>query len=169
VTALTKAQMVRLLGVCARFDGRTLDSATFESWYQLLADIPYEDIEDAIAVHYRASVKWIMPAHIVAHHEQLAAGRRVEAARQSPPGCWGCDQTYRLSARPGSPFALPDGPHDQSCRALQGVLVFDGDGGWSVMAVDPDSFDEVLWEQHRQAVAGKRAAWLELEGGGSGG
>jgi hypothetical protein len=164
VTELTKTQMARLLGVCARFDGRTLDGATFESWYLLLRDIPAEDIEDAIGVHYRTSEKWIMPAHIVAHHEKLEAARQVERARLSPPGCWGCDQVYVTSDRPGSKFALPAGPHDPSCRARQGVLVFDGDG-WGVMNLDPDTFDEALWVQTHREVAARRKAYLELQEG----
>jgi hypothetical protein len=165
MTEITKTLMAKLLAVCARFDGRVLDGATFESWFELLADIPYEDIDDAIRTHYRTSEKWIMPAHIVAHHEKLEAARQVEAARQSPPGCWGCPQVYKLSDRAGSKFALPAGPHDPSCRAMQGVLVFDGASDWNVMQVDPAVFDEELWEQTHRAVTARRQAYLELNGG----
>lgn len=164
MTELTKAQMAKLLGACARVDGRNLDAETFEMWHRLLADIPYEDIDDAIAVHYRTSEKWIMPAHIVAHHEKLEAARQMEQRRLAGLQCWGCSQRYVTSARPGSKFALPAGPHDPSCRAMQGVLVFDGDG-WGVMQIDPASFDEALWEQTHRAVAARRQAYLELTEG----
>lgn len=164
MSELTKTGMARLLGVVARYDGRTLDPATFEAWYQLLADLPAEDVEDAIAVHYRTSEKWIMPAHIVAHHEQLEAARQVEARRLAGLQCWGCSQMYVTSQRPGSKFALPAGPHDEACRAMQGVLVFDGDG-WGVMQIDPATFDEALWEQTARAVAQRRQSYLELTEG----
>lgn len=167
MTELTRRQMAALLGVCSRFDGRTLDEATFEAWHLLLADLPYEDMEDAIKVHYRTDRRWIMPADIVAHHEQLQAGRAIEACRLSPPACWGCTQSYVLSDRPGSRYALPAGPHDDGCLAIQGVLVFDPDDaarqmtgydaqphpGWAVMTVDPATFNEAALEAARQASA----------------
>lgn len=168
MTELTKKQMATLLTVCAKFDGRTLDDGTFDAWHSLLADLPYEDVEDAIRTHYRTDRRWIMPADIVAHHEMLAAARQTEAARQSPPGCWGCDAAYVLSAAPGSRYALPAGEHAQGCRAMKGVLVFDDrDRTWGVMPVDPAVFDLAAWEERDRLPAPRRpvTGYLELEPG----
>jgi hypothetical protein len=163
------ADMSDLLTLDAHITGRSPDEATAVAWLLILADIPAEDAADAIRAHYQNARRWIMPADIVAHHQQLEAARQVEQARQSPPACWGCDQVYVTSDRPGSKFALPAGPHDPACRAMQGVLVFDGDG-WGVMNLDPATFDEALFEQTHREVAARRKAYLELqEGGGNGG
>jgi hypothetical protein len=157
--------MSDILTLDAHITGRSPDEETAVAWLLILADIPAEDAADAIRAHYQADRRWIMPADIVAHHEKLEADRVVERARQAPPQCWGCPQAYVLSARPGSKFALPAGPHDPGCRAMQGVLMFDADGGWGVMQLDPGAFDEELWEQTHLAVATRRQAYLELHTG----
>ena len=96
---ISRRQIAEQITRCSQYDGRTLTPETFEEWYKLLGDLPYEDVEDAITVHYRTDRRWIMPANIVAHHEKLAAGRAIEAMRLSPrrapePG------SRTLSARP---------------------------------------------------------------------
>lgn len=167
MTELTKTQMATLLTVCAKFDGRTLDDETFDAWHMLLSDLPYEDVEDAIRVHYRADRRWIMPADIVAHHQQLEAARAVEKVRQSPPTC-PCGLVYRLSELPGSLFALPVGGHAEGCAEgwLVGVAHFDPEMAvWNILTVNPATFDEVAYvtgyaelsarmRRERQAITG---------------
>ena len=60
---ITRRQIADQLRRCARLDGRVLDPQTFEDWYDLLGDLPFEDVRDAIREHYPSSEKWIMPAH----------------------------------------------------------------------------------------------------------
>jgi hypothetical protein len=147
---ITRRQIADQLRRCARMDGRVLDPQTFEDWYDLLGDLPFEDVRAAITAHYRTSEKWIMPAHIVAYHEQQAAARLLEQARLNPPACWGgggCEVRYVLSSRPGSRWALPDREHAEGCRAYKGVLKFNPERGtWPVMTIDPALFDEDAFE-----------------------
>src|SRR6185437_16456220 len=112
----SRAQMAKALTVCSKFDGRVLDPETFEAWWLLLNDLPYEDIVAAIKDHYRTDRRWIRPADIVAYHEKLAGARAVEQAFRNPPACWSCGVAYELSAVPGSSFARPAGPHGDGCR-----------------------------------------------------
>jgi hypothetical protein len=160
---ITKKQIANMLTVCSHFDGRTLEPETFDAWHLLLGDLPYEDVEDAVRVHYRTSVKWIMPGHIVAHHEKLAAARKIEEARQNPPPCKafggrGCDVTYVLSDRPGSRYALPSGPHAAGCPGMQGIVIFDSvKATWTINPfLDPATFDEAALEA---AEAARAADW----------
>jgi hypothetical protein len=100
MTELTKPQMAKLLAVCARYDGRVLDEQTFDAWHDLLADICYEDVHDAIVAHYRTDRRWIMPADIVAYHEQRVAARlRAMAIPEPPRELAGNPPAYRAALR----------------------------------------------------------------------
>jgi hypothetical protein len=157
---ITKKQIADMLTVCSHFDGRTLEPETFDAWYLLLGDLPYEDVENAVRTHYRTDRRWIMPADIVAHHEKLDAARAVEHARLHPPACPGCGVTYTTSALPGSRWARPDAPHGAECRVLHGMLSFDDRRlAWGVNpSLDPATFDEAAYEA---AMADGAAEWAK--------
>ena len=139
---VTRAEMARVLALCARFDGRIVDDLTVEAWRNLLKVVPLEDLMSAVETHYLNNRSWLMPADIFSHHQQMEAARQIEAARSSPPACRGCGVAYVLHPEDTTRmWALPAGPHDQGCRAMQGVLRFDGEEGyWAISPVDPGTF-----------------------------
>lgn len=161
------AEVSELLGVCAEVDGRILTSDTAPAWLLLLEDIPAEDAANAVRQHYRTDTRRIMPADIVTHHHLLEAPRALQETFRQGLQCWGCTVRYAPSGLEGSVYALPRGEHDQGCRAMQGILVFDDRAGgrWGVMPIDAATFDEAGYVDHDRQLKAAANRWRALNPG----
>lgn len=62
---MTRSEAAQLLAVAASIDQRTIGDADVQAWQMVLADIPLADAIPALAAHYRATTRRVMPADIV--------------------------------------------------------------------------------------------------------
>jgi hypothetical protein len=64
-----------LLGVCAAFDRRKAGPTDALAWAKALADLPYDDCEQAVIGHYNETTDWCMPAHVRRRVKAMHAAR----------------------------------------------------------------------------------------------
>lgn len=62
---MTLAETADLLSIAAAIDYRTIGEADVRAWHMTLADIDYTAATSALAAHYRATTRRVMPADIV--------------------------------------------------------------------------------------------------------
>jgi hypothetical protein len=71
-----------LLALCSAFDARTVGDADVKAWADVLADIPFDDAQDAVKDHYARETEFIKPAHVIAGVKRIRRDR-VEHADAS--------------------------------------------------------------------------------------
>lgn len=79
---MTPSQTAELLGFAAAFDRRTVGKADALAWHTILADIDFTAAREAVAAHYAAETRWIMPADIRQHviNQRAATAADIQGA-----------------------------------------------------------------------------------------
>jgi hypothetical protein len=77
---VTPAETARLLAKIQAYDRRTVGKADIAAWHEAIGDVPYSEALFAVAVHFRSSTEWLLPARL----RELVKSARVEQRRQQP-------------------------------------------------------------------------------------
>lgn len=80
---MTKAQVARLLAVCAAFDQRTSGEEDDVAWLAAIGDLDFAEARDAVIGYYQENRERIMPSDIRqrvrdVHNARLAAVGDIE-------------------------------------------------------------------------------------------
>jgi hypothetical protein len=78
--------VARVLAKIATFDNRTVEASTVAVWGEVIGDLQVDDCLAAVAEHFAGSTDYLLPAHVRAVAERLAAERRAhQRALATPP------------------------------------------------------------------------------------
>ncbi|AGW41724.1 coproporphyrinogen III oxidase [Leifsonia xyli subsp. cynodontis DSM 46306] len=66
-------------------DNRQITSLVIQEWHDTIGDLPYTDAVEAVRMHRRDTIAYLMPAHIRANARVLQH-RRERAQRIARPG-----------------------------------------------------------------------------------
>lgn len=61
---MTPAETVKLLGLCAAFDNRTIGRADAAAWHEIVGEYPFSDAREAVIAYYRDQRDRIMPSDV---------------------------------------------------------------------------------------------------------
>lgn len=80
---MTKAQVARLLAVCAAFDQRTTGPEDDVAWLAAVGDLDFTEAREAVIAYYRENRERIWPADIrervaTVHNARLAAAGDID-------------------------------------------------------------------------------------------
>lgn len=81
---MTPAECARLLAKVQAYDGRNVGKADIAAWFEALAGVPLDDALAAVALHFRDSTDWIMPAHVRRMVKTVRTERRRIERRSAP-------------------------------------------------------------------------------------
>lgn len=78
---MNEPEAFKLLALASARDGRTVDAAVAKVWSEDLKRIDYSDAVEALAIHYRESTDWLLPAHVVRNVRRVKDNRDRELRR----------------------------------------------------------------------------------------
>lgn len=76
------AETAKVLTLAAAVDRRLVDEVTIAAWHDLIGHLDFTDACEAVRVHRRTSVEYLLPAHVVAGVRDI---RRARIAASPPP------------------------------------------------------------------------------------
>ncbi len=83
-------ETAKLLAVVVAYDGRQVGESTVAAWYDVLRDLPYDQCEEAVRLHYRNDPGWLMPSQVRSLVKNLrnerASRTALTAAIEGPRG-----------------------------------------------------------------------------------
>lgn len=83
---MNKTQTAQMLTIASMVDSRTVAPETVEAWHEILGDLDFDMAREAMTRHRRESTDYLMPAHIVAHYNQIEKERRALIRRAERVG-----------------------------------------------------------------------------------
>jgi hypothetical protein len=77
-------EIAQLLARINIADNRQVDEMVLGHWKEMVGDLPYQDALEAVNMHFRESLAYLLPAHVRANVERI---QRDRAQRQvdAPP------------------------------------------------------------------------------------
>lgn len=107
---MTPEQTVDLLSLIAARDRRTVGKTDVMAWHTDVGDLAFEDCREAVALHFRESTDWLMPAHVRQLVRRIRDDRLRNADKVVPPADPDDPAAY-LAALRAQTRALADGRH----------------------------------------------------------
>lgn len=78
---MNEPEAFKLLTLASARDGRTVSQSVAKVWSEDLRHIDFADAVEGLAIHYRESTDWLLPAHVVRCVRRVKDAREREARR----------------------------------------------------------------------------------------
>lgn len=75
---MKKSEVLKLLTIASAFDSRRPTDEQVDAWFAVIGDLDYGDAERAVREHFRESISWMLPGHVVAGVRAIQAERAWE-------------------------------------------------------------------------------------------
>lgn len=82
---MNRSEAATILALCASYDRRTIGEADVAAWIQVIGDLRFQDVSQAIVGHYSRSRDFVMPSEIRTEVRRIRDDRLLRTPLPAPP------------------------------------------------------------------------------------
>lgn len=72
---MNQSETAQILTLISQYNGMTVDKARALAWHDMIGDLGYNDVVEAVKHHFRTSKEWVQPGHLLDGVKALQAAR----------------------------------------------------------------------------------------------